>query len=146
MSGISDISRKGINFPIIYQRTLEREKRLLLDFKENADFRGRCVSLAGLERMFASNLLKKKILSANRIFEDLMNTGKKVIKIILSGEGGVGKSTLLLRYLDGKFNSRTGMNPGFGLYEEDAIINDEEYKIIYIDLAGQYPFRFLYEL
>jgi len=66
---------------------------------------------------------------------------KKNVKIIIAGDGGVGKTTLLHRYITGKFNSKFEMTKGVSFFNRDLNINREIYQLILWDFAGQSQFR-----
>ena len=66
---------------------------------------------------------------------------KKSVKIIIAGEGGVGKTTLLHRYITGKFNSEFKLTKGVSFVNKDLEINKEAYQLILWDFAGQIQFR-----
>jgi small GTP-binding protein len=62
-------------------------------------------------------------------------------KIILAGDGGVGRTTLLHCYLEGEFNPNTRMTIGFDFRSKELEIEQREVKMIFCDLAGQQRFR-----
>jgi len=70
---------------------------------------------------------------------------KKVIKIIVAGEGGVGKTTLLHRYIDRKFYKDTSMTVGLEFFLIDHIVDEENYVLQVWDLGGQERFQFLHD-
>lgn len=66
---------------------------------------------------------------------------KKNVKIIIAGDGGVGKTTLLHRYVTGKFNSEFKLTKGVSFFNKDLMINREAYQLILWDFAGQIQYR-----
>ena len=65
------------------------------------------------------------------------------MKIIITGNGGVGKTTLLHRYIEGKFLVNTYMTIGVEFFIKELDV--DEYKILMQiwDFGGQERFRFL---
>jgi small GTP-binding protein len=68
---------------------------------------------------------------------------ENVLKIMVAGEGGVGKTTLLLKYVSGVFHRDTSMTIGIQFHEKMMKYNGKEYKLQLWDLGGQDRFRFL---
>ena len=66
-------------------------------------------------------------------------------KVIIIGDGGVGKSTMLCRYREDKFNPNTEMTYGVDIFMKK--IEMDEYKIMLQiwDFGGQDQFQFLHE-
>lgn len=64
----------------------------------------------------------------------------KIIKIIVSGDGGVGKSTLLHKYIDNKFIS-SKLTRGIEFFSKKIKIEDKDYKLVLWDLGGQKHFK-----
>jgi len=68
-------------------------------------------------------------------------------KIIILGEGGVGKTTLLLRYSTGKFSEDTKMTIGMDFFTKKLQYQhgncDVFLKLLLWDFAGEERFRFL---
>ncbi|MBN2157165.1 MAG: GTP-binding protein [Candidatus Lokiarchaeota archaeon] len=79
------------------------------------------------------------------------NNGKKCLvvskKIIILGEGGTGKTTLLLRYTTGKFSEDTKMTVGSDFFVKKIKFEhgncDVYLKLLLWDFAGEARFRFL---
>ena len=69
----------------------------------------------------------------------------RVIKIIVGGEGGVGKTTLLYSYKTGEFISDTSMTVGLEFFSVDYSTDDNDYILQVWDLGGQERFRFLHD-
>ena len=64
-------------------------------------------------------------------------------KIILGGEGGVGKTTMLYRYVEGKFLEDTKMTIGVEIMNKSLKINDGRICDLQLwDFGGQERFRF----
>ena len=66
-----------------------------------------------------------------------------VLKVLTAGEGGVGKTTLLHRYVEGKFSSETKMTIGVEFFLKELIIDDKKVLLQLWDFGGQERFRFL---
>ncbi|MGQ4875846.1 MAG: Rab family GTPase [Promethearchaeia archaeon] len=72
--------------------------------------------------------------------------GKKFIfKILTAGEGGVGKTTMLYRYLEGHFSSETKLTVGVEFFVKEIEIDEIECALQLWDFGGQDRFRFLLE-
>jgi len=67
----------------------------------------------------------------------------KVLKIIITGNGGVGKTTLLHRYIDGKFLVNTYMTIGVEFFIKELNIDNNKILLQIWDFGGQERFRFL---
>ncbi len=66
-----------------------------------------------------------------------------VFKIIVAGEGGVGKTTLLYKYVNGTFMTDTTMTIGVQFHLKDVVYDDVHYSLQLWDLGGQDRFRFM---
>jgi len=72
--------------------------------------------------------------------------GKKfILKLLTAGEGGVGKTTLLHRYVEGKFSQSTKMTIGVEFFLKEVQINSQDCTLQLWDFGGQERFRFLLE-
>lgn len=69
---------------------------------------------------------------------------KEILKIIISGDGGVGKTTLLHRYINNNYESETEMTKGLGFFSKDITIDEKEYQLVIWDLGGQYQFSSIF--
>ena len=67
---------------------------------------------------------------------------KIVLKILTSGEGGVGKTTLLHRYVEGKFAGDMKMTIGIQFFLKEFMIDDRHCALQLWDFGGQERFRF----
>ncbi|MFX0056860.1 MAG: Rab family GTPase [Candidatus Hodarchaeota archaeon] len=72
-----------------------------------------------------------------------MESRPKVLKTIITGEGGVGKTTLLHRYIEGKFLIDTRMTIGVEFFLKEFTFNTERILLQIWDFGGQERFRFL---
>lgn len=70
---------------------------------------------------------------------------KFILKILTAGEGGVGKTTLLTRYVEGKFSAETKMTIGVEFFLKETEIDDKHCTLQLWDFGGQERFRFLLE-
>jgi len=66
-----------------------------------------------------------------------------VLKVLTAGQGGVGKTTLLHRYVEGKFSSETKMTIGVEFFLKELMIDDQKVVLQLWDFGGQERFRFL---
>jgi len=63
-------------------------------------------------------------------------------KIIVAGDGGVGKTTLLYRYVDGTFKTDTSMTIGIQFHQKVINVGDDiTCELLLWDLGGQEHFR-----
>ena len=65
----------------------------------------------------------------------------RIISIGVAGDGGVGKTTSLNLYLTDNYDSNTKMTCGVQFLFQDYLHNKCQYKIKYIDLAGEEHWR-----
>jgi len=66
-----------------------------------------------------------------------------VLKILTAGDGGVGKTTLLRRYVNDKFDSSTLMTIGVEFSLKQIKIGDVMASLQLWDFGGQERFRFM---
>jgi small GTP-binding protein len=64
-----------------------------------------------------------------------------LLKVITCGEGGVGKTTLLHRYIEGVFLADTLMTIGVQFHLKEIIIEDKKILLQVWDFGGQDHFR-----
>ena len=68
-----------------------------------------------------------------------------VLKFVTSGDGGVGKTTLLNRFVNGKFLTDTKMTIGVDFLLKEIILNDIKVTLQLWDFTGQEHLRFMLE-
>ena len=68
-----------------------------------------------------------------------------VLKILTSGDGGVGKTTLLHKYIEGKFLEDTKMTIGVEFFLKELNVDGFNVILQLWDFGGQERFRFLLE-
>ena len=68
-----------------------------------------------------------------------------LFKILITGEGGVGKTSLLRRYVDGFFDESTIMTIGVEFFIKEVNFDDFHCSLQLWDLGGQKRFRYLLE-
>lgn len=66
-----------------------------------------------------------------------------VIKVLTAGEGGVGKTTLLRRYVEGTFIAETKMTIGVEFFLKELEVDGKKVVLQLWDFGGQERFRFL---
>ena len=66
---------------------------------------------------------------------------KKTIKIIVSGDGGVGKTSFLNRLIHDNFDVNSELTKGVDFFSKDVHINGYEYNFVMWDFAGQDQFK-----
>ena len=64
-------------------------------------------------------------------------------KVCIFGDAGVGKTTLVNRYLTGLFNSNYKITIGADFYLKKLLIDDKDITLQIWDFAGETKFRFL---
>lgn len=69
----------------------------------------------------------------------------KLLKVITAGDGGVGKTTLLYRYVEGRFLADTKMTLGVEFFIKELNIKGESINLQIWDFGGQEHFRPLLE-
>ena len=67
-----------------------------------------------------------------------------IFKILLIGNGGVGKTSLLRRYVEGFFDKSTIMTVGVDFFTKELIFDNVRCFIQLWDLGGQERFRFMW--
>jgi small GTP-binding protein len=72
-------------------------------------------------------------------------TKKFILKILTAGEGGVGKTTLLHRFVEGRFSAETKMTIGVEFFLKELELDDKHCTLQLWDFGGQERFRFLLE-
>ncbi len=65
------------------------------------------------------------------------------LKIMVAGDGGVGKTTLLRKYVSGTFSPDTYMTIGIEFHVKRTQCNGRSYTLQLWDLGGQPRFRFM---
>ena len=64
-----------------------------------------------------------------------------LLKVITAGDGGVGKTTLLYRYIEGKFLADTKMTIGVEFFLKELRIDGKKILLQVWDFGGQEHFR-----
>lgn len=64
-----------------------------------------------------------------------------LLKVVTAGEGGVGKTTLLYRYIEGKFLADTRMTIGVEFFLKELKIEGKKVLLQVWDFGGQDHFR-----
>ncbi|MFX1274430.1 MAG: Rab family GTPase [Promethearchaeota archaeon] len=70
---------------------------------------------------------------------------KHVFKILILGDGGVGKTTLLHRFVEGEFIDTATMTIGVQVRAKELKISSDTCQILLWDVTGQERFRFMIE-
>lgn len=72
--------------------------------------------------------------------------GKRFIyKILTAGEGGVGKTSLLKRYVEGTFTSDLKLTVGVEFFVKEVKIGENDYALQLWDFGGQDRFQFMHD-
>ncbi|MFW9908332.1 MAG: Rab family GTPase [Candidatus Thorarchaeota archaeon] len=70
-----------------------------------------------------------------------MNARGSVFKVVLVGEGGVGKTSLVVRYTEDRFDESMKMTIGVNLATKKISVGENEVTLLLWDLGGQPRFR-----
>jgi len=68
---------------------------------------------------------------------------KKTVKVIVSGDGGVGKTSFLNRLVNDSFDDNSELTRGVGFYSKSIYVNGTEFNFVMWDFAGQSQFKAL---
>ncbi|MFW9950375.1 MAG: GTP-binding protein, partial [Candidatus Thorarchaeota archaeon] len=63
------------------------------------------------------------------------------MKVIVSGDGGVGKTSFLDRLVHNDFNAQSEITRGVDFYSLQVHLNETEINFILWDFAGQNQFK-----
>ena len=66
---------------------------------------------------------------------------KKTVKLIVSGDGGVGKTSFLNRLIHNNFDANSELTKGVEFFSKILKINGHEYNFVMWDFAGQNQFK-----
>ncbi len=66
-------------------------------------------------------------------------------KIVIAGDGGTGKSTLITSKNTGKFNYGSNITIGVDFACMDLVLGNSEHPFLIYDLGGQQRFQFLHD-
>ncbi len=66
-----------------------------------------------------------------------------VLKVMVAGDGGVGKTTLIRKYVNGSFDGATAMTIGVQFHVKDMTYEERPVSLQLWDLGGQEHFRFM---
>ena len=66
-----------------------------------------------------------------------------IAKLVTVGDGGVGKTTLLRRFVEGQFSAETKMTIGVEFFLKEIEIDNQKCSLQLWDFGGQERFRFL---
>uniref|UniRef100_T1J1P7 small monomeric GTPase n=1 Tax=Strigamia maritima TaxID=126957 RepID=T1J1P7_STRMM len=73
----------------------------------------------------------------------MTNNKNTLLKVIILGDGGVGKSCLMTRYVNDQFETNTFHTIGVEFLSKDISIKDDTYTLQIWDTAGQERFKSL---
>uniref|UniRef100_A0A0B6ZQN0 small monomeric GTPase n=1 Tax=Arion vulgaris TaxID=1028688 RepID=A0A0B6ZQN0_9EUPU len=72
-----------------------------------------------------------------------MSGRSKLLKVVLIGDGGVGKSSLMTRFVSNKFDSQSFHTIGVEFLNKDVTVGGDRYTMQIWDTAGQERFKSL---
>ncbi|KAL5012933.1 hypothetical protein ScPMuIL_011484 [Solemya velum] len=72
-----------------------------------------------------------------------MSGKSKLLKVVLLGDGGVGKSSLMNRFVSGKFDVQSFHTIGVEFLNKDVSVDGDNYTMQIWDTAGQERFKSL---
>ncbi|XP_005111036.1 ras-related protein Rab-9B [Aplysia californica] len=72
-----------------------------------------------------------------------MSGRSKLLKVVLLGDGGVGKSSLMNRFVSNKFDAQSFHTIGVEFLNKDVVVDGENYTMQIWDTAGQERFKSL---
>ncbi|TFG00615.1 MAG: GTP-binding protein [Promethearchaeota archaeon] len=75
--------------------------------------------------------------------EEAKRGADALFKIIIFGDGGVGKTTLVRRYLEGYFEETTKMTVGMDFFVKHVEVEGKQVTLQIWDFGGEERFRFL---
>ena len=75
--------------------------------------------------------------------EGRMSSKSTFLKVVLLGDGGVGKSSLMNRFVSGKFDSQSFHTIGVEFLNKDVSVEGQSYTLQIWDTAGQERFKSL---
>ena len=68
---------------------------------------------------------------------------EKIVKVIVAGPGGVGKTCFLNRLVNNEFNNNSELTKGVDFFSKTVSINGIDFNFILWDFAGQEQFKSL---
>ena len=71
------------------------------------------------------------------------NSKSKLLKVVLLGDGGVGKSSLMNRFVSNKFDTQSFHTIGVEFLNKDVTVDGESFTLQIWDTAGQERFKSL---
>ncbi len=66
---------------------------------------------------------------------------RKTVKLIVSGDGGVGKTSFLNRLIYDSFDDNSELTKGVDFFSKTLTVNGHEYNFVIWDFAGQNQFK-----
>ena len=79
----------------------------------------------------------------NYMLQNLFETNDRLFKIVMVGDGGTGKTSIVERFLGNTFSLGYNLTIGTNICTHTTIVEDRELKFQIWDLAGQQRFEFV---
>ncbi|CAG0922196.1 unnamed protein product [Notodromas monacha] len=119
-------------------------KKLSIDF----DFRVDVDDFLNFVELKGQSLTKLEITDAVNPCNDMTDSVRRpprnnIIKVVLLGDGGVGKSCLMMRYVSNRFEENSLHTLGVELLNKDITVKNSVYTLQIWDTAGQERFKSL---
>jgi len=70
---------------------------------------------------------------------------KKTVKVVVSGDGGVGKTSFLNRLINNEFNEKNELTRGVDFFSKIIQVNGTQFNFILWDFGGQRQFSEIVE-
>lgn len=82
-------------------------------------------------------------MASNGFYGSARVSKRKLLKVVLLGDGGVGKSSLMNRFVSNEFDAQSFHTIGVEFLNKDVTVNNETYTLQIWDTAGQERFKSL---
>lgn len=80
-------------------------------------------------------------LAPSDVHEKISRPSDFGLKVVMMGDGAVGKTSLVLRYTQNSFSPEYKQSLGASFAVKDLLVNEQQVKLVIWDIAGQPSFR-----